>query len=55
LQYAGIVFAALYGVFLFEEQLPTIGWLGMWLIIASGIASTILRTRAVPDSPAEDH
>jgi len=55
LQYAGIVFAALYGVFLFEEQLPTIGWLGMWLIIASGIASTVLRTRAVPDSPAEDH
>jgi S-adenosylmethionine uptake transporter len=55
LQYAGIVFAALYGVFLFEEQLPTIGWLGMWLIIASGIAATILRTRAVPDSPAEDH
>jgi S-adenosylmethionine uptake transporter len=55
LQYAGIVFAALYGVFLFDEQLPTIGWLGMWLIIASGIASTVLRTRAVPDSPAEDH
>jgi len=35
--------------------LPLIGWLGMLLIITSGIASTILRTRAVPDSPAEEH
>jgi len=55
LQYAGIVFAALYGMALFDEQLPTIGWLGMWLIIASGVASTVLRTRAVPNSPAEEH
>jgi S-adenosylmethionine uptake transporter len=55
LQYAGIVFAALYGMLLFDEQLPTIGWIGMWLIIASGVASTVLRTRAVPDSPAEEH
>jgi S-adenosylmethionine uptake transporter len=55
LQYTGIVFAALYGMLLFEEQLPTIGWIGMWLIIASGVASTVLRTRAVPDSPAEEH
>jgi len=55
LQYTGIVFAALYGMLLFDEQLPTIGWLGMGLIIASGVASTVLRTRAVPDSPAEEH
>jgi S-adenosylmethionine uptake transporter len=55
LQYAGIVFAALYGMVLFDEQLPTIGWVGMGLIIASGVASTVLRTRAVPDSPAEEH
>jgi S-adenosylmethionine uptake transporter len=55
LQYAGIVFAALYGIALFDEQLPTIGWIGMWLIIASGVASTVLRTRAVPNSPAEEH
>jgi S-adenosylmethionine uptake transporter len=45
----------LYGLLLFGEQLPWIGWIGMWLIIASGIASTVLRTRAVPDSPAEEH
>ena len=55
LQYSGIVFACLYGLFLFDEQLPWIGWMGMGLIMASGIASTVLRTRAVPDSPAEEH
>jgi len=27
----------------------------MALIVASGIAATILRTRALPDTPAEDH
>jgi len=55
LQYSGIVFAALYGLVLFDEQLPLISWIGMWLIIASGILSTVLRTRTAPDSPAEEH
>ena len=55
LQYSGIVFAALYGLVLFDEQLPLISWMGMWLIIASGILSTVLRTRTAPDSPAEEH
>ena len=55
LQYAGIVFAALYGMVLFDEQLSNMGWIGMWLIIGSGVASTVFRTRAVPNSPAEEH
>jgi S-adenosylmethionine uptake transporter len=55
LQYSGIVFAALYGIVLFDEQLPLISWIGMWLIIASGVLSTVLRARAAPDSPAEEH
>ena len=55
LQYSGIVFAALYGLLVFSERLPLIGWIGMLLIIASGIAATVLRERAVPDSPAEEH
>ncbi len=55
LQYSGIVFAALYGLFVFGEWLPLIGWIGMLLIIVSGIAATVLRERAVPDSPAEEH
>ena len=55
LQYTGIVFAALYGLYLFGDQIPLPGWLGMGLIIASGIAATALRQRALPQAPAEEH
>jgi S-adenosylmethionine uptake transporter len=55
LQYSGIVFGALYGVLLFGDRLPWIGWAGMALILASGIAATVLRARAAPDAPGEEH
>jgi S-adenosylmethionine uptake transporter len=55
LQYSGIVFAALYGLFLFGDQIPWMGWVGMLLIMASGIASTALRNRTLPQAPAEEH
>ncbi len=55
LQYSGIVFGAFYSLLLFGDQIPLIGWAGMVLIVASGIAATILRARAAPDSPAEEH
>ncbi len=55
LQYSGIVFAALYGLFLFGDQLPLMGWAGMALIIASGIAATALRNRTLPRTPVEEH
>ncbi len=55
LQYSGIVFAALYSVLLFGDDIPTIGWIGMALIVGSGMAATILRARAAPGAPAEEH
>ncbi|WP_369662469.1 DMT family transporter [Variovorax sp. V15] len=55
LQYSGIVFAAFYGVVLFDDRIDAAGWAGMALIIASGIAATVLRQRAVPKAPAEEH
>jgi S-adenosylmethionine uptake transporter len=55
LQYTGIIFAAIYSLLLFGDQLPWIGWVGMALIVASGVAATALRTRALPNTPAEDH
>lgn len=55
LQYSGIVFAALYSLLLFGDQIPLTGWLGMALIVASGVAATVLRERALPDTPAEEH
>lgn len=55
LQYSGVVFAALYGLFLFGDRVPVIGWAGMTLIVVSAIAATMLRARALPSAPAEDH
>ena len=46
LQYLGIVFGGIYSVLLFAEPVPLVGWLGMVLIVASGIAATVLRARA---------
>jgi len=55
LQYSGIVFAAFYSLLLFGDRIPLVGWAGMALIVSSGIAATVLRTRVLPNTPAEDH
>lgn len=55
LQYSGIVFAAFYSLILFGDQIPLYGWLGIALIVASGVAATFLRERAIPNTPAEEH
>ena len=55
LQYSGIVFAAIYSVALFDDQIPPMGWVGMALIVGSGIVATVLRARAAPGTPAEEH
>jgi len=55
LQYSGIVFGAVYSLLLFGDRIPLAGWAGMALIVASGIAATVLRARAAPDAPAEEH
>jgi S-adenosylmethionine uptake transporter len=51
LQYSGIVFGAIASLVVFNDQLPPIAWAGMAVIIASGMAATVLRQRAVPDAP----
>jgi S-adenosylmethionine uptake transporter len=55
LQYSGIVFASFYSLVLFGDHIPLMGWAGMTLIVVSGVAATVLRTRAIPNTPAEDH
>nr|WP_219339128.1 DMT family transporter [Tepidicella baoligensis] len=55
LQYFGIAFAGAYSILVFGDQLPLVGWLGMAVIVASGIGATFLRERAVPKMPAEEH
>jgi len=55
LQYSGIIFGALFSVLVFGDEIPLLGWAGMALICASGIAATVLRARAAPNAPAEEH
>ena len=55
MQYSGIVFASVYSLALFGDKIPPIGWAGIVVIVASGIGATILRSRALPNTPAEEH
>ena len=55
LQYSGIIFSALYGLVLFGDQIPLLGWAGMGLIVVSAIAATMLRVLAAPNATAEEH
>lgn len=55
LQYSGIVFAAIYSLIIFNDRIDGMGWAGMALIVVSGIGATVLRQRAVPRAPAEEH
>ncbi|MFT3720884.1 DMT family transporter [Pseudorhodoferax sp.] len=55
LQYSGIVFASVFGVLLFGDVIDAASWTGMAMIIASGVCATVLRQRAVPRAPAEEH
>jgi drug/metabolite transporter (DMT)-like permease len=55
LQYSGILFGAIYGVALFGDLIPISGWAGMGLIVVCGIGATVLRARAAPNAPAEEH
>lgn len=45
LQYSGIAFGGAYSVLVFGDLIPPMGWLGMALIVGSGIAATVLRAR----------
>lgn len=55
LQYSGIIFAAFYSLVLFGDHITLIGWAGMALIVASGLAATVLRSRNIPNTPPEEH
>lgn len=45
LQYTGIVFASTWGVLLWDDHLDKSGWLGIVIILASGLAATYYNTR----------
>jgi S-adenosylmethionine uptake transporter len=45
LQYTGIVFSSLWGILIWSDVLGWYGWLGITMILASGIAATWFNTR----------
>lgn len=55
LQYSGIVFSALFGLFLFGDEIPFVGWAGICVIVLSAIAATVLRARSEAALPVKDH
>ena len=55
MQYAGIVFASIYSLLLFDDHLPPLGWAGIAVIVSSGVLATVLRARVLPDTPGEEH
>ena len=55
MQYSGIVFAVIFSIVVFGDTIAPMGWLGIAVIVTSGILATILRSRAMPNTPAEEH
>jgi S-adenosylmethionine uptake transporter len=52
LQYLGIAWAFLYGVWLFGDPVTWTALAGMLLIVAAGLGATLLRSRSVPNTPS---
>lgn len=50
LAYTTVGFSALYGVLLFDEQLPTLAWIGMATVAAAGMLAVRASTPARADS-----
>lgn len=55
MQYSGIVFASGYSLLLFGDHIAPLGWIGIGVIVVSGLLATVLRARVLPDTPAEEH
>jgi S-adenosylmethionine uptake transporter len=55
MQYSGIVFASGYSLLLFGDHIAPMGWAGIAVIVASGLLATVLRSRVIPNTPAEEH
>ena len=54
MQYSGIVFASIFSLTLFGDHIAPMGWIGIAVIVASGMLATVLRARALPDTPATE-
>jgi S-adenosylmethionine uptake transporter len=55
MQYSGIVFAVIFSLLIFGDKIAPMGWAGIAVIVTSGVLATILRSRAMPNTPPEEH
>jgi len=46
LQYTGIVFSSMWGILIWDDTLDISGWLGILIILASGVAATFYNARS---------
>jgi S-adenosylmethionine uptake transporter len=53
LQFVAVVAASLLGIAVFGDHIPLIGWIGIAIIILSGVSSTVLITRQRVGVPPE--
>jgi len=53
LQYSAIVFASIFGVLLFGDRIPVIGWIGIAIIVFSGAAASTFAARRGTPGAAE--
>lgn len=47
LQYSEILFSAVFGIALFGERIPLLGWAGIVIIMVSGVVAAFIRERTV--------
>jgi S-adenosylmethionine uptake transporter len=52
LQYSAVVFASAFGVLLFDDRIPLVGWAGIAVIVLSGVLSTALTARRTAHAPS---
>ncbi|QHJ01725.1 EamA/RhaT family transporter [Xylophilus rhododendri] len=55
LQYFGILFAVMFGMWFLGEQIDALGWTGIAIVIGSSVAATLIRDRMFPKAPVEEH
>jgi S-adenosylmethionine uptake transporter len=54
MQYSGIVFASIFSLTLFGDHIAPMGWVGIAVIVSSGMLATVLRARALPNTPGTE-
>ena len=54
MQYSGIVFASIFSLTLFGDHIAPMGWIGIAVIVGSGMLATVLRARALPNTTSTE-